>query len=131
MGVVSVIAAGAAAWVFGAIWYSVLAQAWKEASGVALGEDGAPVNQKNPVPYIASMVCMIVVAGMIRHIFAGTGITTLGAGGLAGLGAGLFIAAPWIVTCYGFAGRPLKLILIDGGYATFGCMVIGIVLTLF
>lgn len=130
MGVLSVIVAGAAAFVFGAVWYMVLAKQWMAASGVPLGEDGQPANQKDPVPYITSFLGAVLVAGMMRHVFALSAIDTFGKGLLSGLGIGLFLVSPWIATFYSFGARPRKLILIDGGYATFGCAVIGAVLTL-
>ena len=130
MSVFSVIAAGLAAWIFGAVWYSVLAKPWVAASGVATDENGRPANQKNPVPYIISIVSAIIVAGMMRHSFNLSGIDSVGKGLLSGFGIGAFLAAPWIATNYGFAGRPAQLIVIDAGYAIFGCTVIGVVLTL-
>ncbi|WP_321830426.1 DUF1761 domain-containing protein [Thalassovita sp.] len=130
MEILSVIAAAAASYVFGAIWYMSLAKPWMTASGVKLGEDGQPENRSNPVPYIVSFVCAIIVAGMMRHIFTLSGIDMLGEGLVAGLGIGLFLATPWIATNYTFAGRPKALIVIDGGYATIGCAVMGAVLTL-
>ena len=126
----SVIVAGLAGWVFGAVWYSVFAKPWIAASGVATDENGKPANQKDPLPYIISIVCAIIVAGMMRHTFNLSGIDTFGKGLISGFGIGAFLAAPWIATNYGFAGRPAKLILIDSGYAIFGCTVIGAVLML-
>ena len=73
---------------------------------------------------------MIVVAGMMRHIFATSSITTVGAGLVSGLGVGLFFISPWIMINNAYAMRPFRLTLIDGGYATFGCAFIGAVLTL-
>jgi hypothetical protein len=70
----------------------------------------------------------VIVAGMMRHIFSLSGIDTFGGGLMGGFGLGLFIATPWIATNYGFAGRPKELTLIDGGYATIGCTIMGIVL---
>ena len=131
MGFLSVIVAGIAAFVFGAIWYSVLAKQWVEASGVETDDTGQPANRSNPVPYIAGLIAAILVAGMMRHMFQLSGIDTVGKGLLSGLGIGLFLASPWIVTCYGFAGRPRKLTMIDCGYAMGGCAVAGIVLNLF
>ena len=34
MGLLNVIAAGAAAWVFGAIWYTIMAKPWMKATGL-------------------------------------------------------------------------------------------------
>lgn len=130
MGFLAVVVAGVAAFVFGAIWYTILAKPWMEASGVALNDQGVPANRSDPVPYITSLVGAILVAGMMRHIFALSGIDTLGAGLVSGLGVGLFLVTPWIATFHGFGGQPFRLTLINGGYATFGCAVIGAVLTL-
>ncbi len=128
---VSVVVAGVAAFVFGAIWYSILASRWVAASGVVTDDSGQPANRSDPVPYIAGLIGAILVAGMMRHMFVLSGIDTVGKGLISGLGAGLFLASPWIVTCYGFAGRPRQLTLIDCGYATGGCAVIGAVLNVF
>ncbi|MEL7258450.1 MAG: DUF1761 domain-containing protein [Pseudomonadota bacterium] len=131
MSTLAVIVAGVASFMFGAIWYSLLAKPWMEASGVVLNEDGAPANRSNPLPYITAILASILVAGMMRHVFVLGGIDTVAKGLVAGAGIGLFLAAPWIATNYGFAGRPMRLTLIDGGYAAIGCTVIGVVLTLF
>ncbi len=128
---IAVIVAAIAAYAFGAIWYMSLAKPWMAAAGVAADENGKPVNGSNPAPYIISFVAAVVVAGMMRHMFSLAGIDTIGKGLVGGLGLGLFIASPWIVTNYAFADRPRALILIDAGYATIGCTIIGVILTLF
>lgn len=130
MGFVSVIAAAIAAYVFGAVWYMTMAKPWMAASGVEVGDDGRPANSKSPLPYIVSILCLIIVAGMMRHMFALSGITEPVKGLTAGFGTGLFLATPWLATNYTFAGRPRALIVLDGVYATGGCTIIGLVLTL-
>ncbi|WP_299547825.1 DUF1761 domain-containing protein [uncultured Tateyamaria sp.] len=132
MGFLAVLVAGIAGFMFGAIWYTVLAKPWMAASGVALNEAGdAPANQKDPLPYITSVVGAILVAGMMRHAFVLSGINSFGEGLVSGFGIGLFLVTPWIATFYAFGARPFRLTLIDGGYATFGCTVIAAVLSLF
>lgn len=131
MGVINVIVAGIAAFGFGAIWYSVFAAPWIRESGVAVNDEGKPANSSDPMTYITGLACAILVAGMMRHVFVLAGIDTVGKGLISGLGIGLFMAAPWLVTNYTFAGRSRTLILIDSGYAAFGCAVIGLILTLF
>jgi len=74
---------------------------------------------------------MIVVSGMMRHVFAMSGIETFSSGLVSGLGIGLFFISPWIMINNAYGDRPFRLTLIDGGYATFGCAIIGAVLTLF
>ena len=127
----SVIVAAVASYAFGAVWYMILSKPWMEASGVAVGEDGRPANASNPVPYIVAFIATLLVAGMMRHVFNLSGIDTVDKGLMSGVGIGLFLATPWLMTCYGFAGRPVRLLFIDGGYVTIGCTIMGVVLTLF
>lgn len=126
MGILSVLAAAIGAYIFGAVWYMVMAKPWM--ADVGLSED--TIDRRNPVPYVISFLCCVLVAGMMRHIFVMMGVESLGAGLLAGLGLGLFIAVPWLATNYTFAQRPRRLILIDGGYSTGGSIVMGAILTL-
>ena len=129
MGMISVFAAAAAGWVFGAVWYMALSKPWLEASGIDCDENGKPKGG-SPLPFVLSAVAMLLVAGMMRHIFGMAGIATAGTGLVSGLGIGLFFIAPWIMINNAYGMRPFKLTLIDGGYATFGCALIGLVLTL-
>ncbi|MXQ08218.1 DUF1761 family protein [Alphaproteobacteria bacterium GH1-50] len=127
MGLLSVVAAAVAAWIFGAVWYGIIGKQWMEASG--LTEE--TVNRKHPAPYIVSFICTLLVAGMTRHIFSGSGIETVGAGVISGLGLGLFVAAPWVATNVMFSERPRSLIWMDGAYPTIGMAIMGAVLVLF
>jgi hypothetical protein len=129
MGLISVIVAAAAGWIFGAVWYMTLAKPWVAASGIAVDADGKPVNQ-SATPFILSAIAMVIVAGMMRHTFASAGIDTMFKGLMSGLGIGLFFISPWIMINNAYGDRPFKLTVIDGGYATFGCAIIGAVLTL-
>ncbi|MBO9476189.1 DUF1761 domain-containing protein [Shimia sp. R11_0] len=127
----AVFAAALASYVLGSIWYMTLAKPWMAASGVPTTEDGKPANANNPMLYIGAFVCALIVSGMMRHVFALSGFDNIGEGLIAGLGIGLFLATPWIITNYSFAGRPRALMLIDGGYATLGCTAMGAVHMLF
>jgi hypothetical protein len=127
MGFLSVIAAAVAAWIFGAIWYGVIARQWMAASG--LTEE--TINRSNPAPYIVSFICTVLVAGMTRHVLVTSGVDTFGKGLLTGLGLGLFVAAPWIATNVMFAQRDRGLIWMDGVYPTVGMALMGAILTMF
>lgn len=130
MELINVIAAAAAAYAFGAFWYMTLSRQWIAASGVACDADGKPAN-KSMIPFILSALAMLVVAGMMRHMFGMAGIDTVAEGLVSGLGLGAFIALPWIVINYAYADRPKALTYIDGGYAVIGSTIIGTVLALF
>lgn len=129
MGLFSVIIAAAAAFALGAVYYMILSKPWMEAAGIPVGADGKPKNSGNPTPYIVSFISIVLVAGMMRHTFALSGIDTVAKGFQSGLGIGLFFITPWIFINTGYSNRPWKLAVIDGGYATAAAAVIGIVLT--
>jgi hypothetical protein len=131
MELVNILAAAAASYIFGAIWYMSLARPWMEAAGIEADENGRPAENAGAMPYVIAFVCAIIVAGMMRHVFALGGVEGVSKGLISGLGIGLFLATPWIATNYAFAGRPPRLTLIDGGYATIGCAVMGLILELF
>ena len=114
MGFLNVLLAAAAAYIFGALWYSIMAKQWM--ADVGLTEES--VDRKNPIPYIIAFVAVVFVAGMMRHMFASAGVDTIGKGITSGLGMGLFFATPWLATCYGFSQRPARLIFIDGTYTS-------------
>ena len=128
MSIFSVLIAAAGSWIFGAAWYMALAKPWVAAAKIEVDENGRPKNS-SPLPFVLSAIAMIVVAGMMRHIFSMAGIVDVSKGLLSGLGVGLFFISPWIMINNAYGDRPFKLTLIDSGYAVFGCGVMGLLLT--
>lgn len=131
MELVNVIVAAAVSFAAGAAWYMMLANPWMEAAGIKRGADGRPEGGDSPLLYLATFVLQLVVAGMMRHVFELSGIDGIAKGFVAGAGIGLFFIAPWIAINNLYGGRPVRLSLIDGGYATLGCALMGAVLALF
>jgi len=130
MGILSVIIAAVGGFAFGAMWYMALSKQWVAAVGVETDENGRPVND-GPLPYILAFIAMLLVAGMMRHTLAMSGIDGLMKSLITGLGIGLFFISPWIMINNAYGNRPFKLTIIDAGYATFGCAVMGAILGLF
>ncbi|AHD02663.1 DUF1761 domain-containing protein [Leisingera methylohalidivorans] len=127
----SVVVAAAAAFALGAGYYSALAKPWTEAAGVECNKDGKPKGGQSPAIFALAFVLQLIVVGMMRHVFTLSGVETLGAGLVGGAGIGLFFISPWIALNNMYGMRPMKLTLIDGGYATLACAVSGLVLSLF
>jgi hypothetical protein len=128
---VKVLVAAAGSWVFGAIWYMALAKPWMEAAGIKRGADGRPANGTSPLPFVLSAICMLLVAGLMRHVFHMANMHSVLEGLMGGFGVGALFISPWIMINNAYAMRPFKLTLIDAGYATIGCTIMGVVLTLF
>jgi hypothetical protein len=129
--VLSVIVAAGVAFAAGAGWYMLLADRWMSASGVPQDPDGKPQGGQNPAVMALTFVMQLLVAGMMRHVFEASGVTTFGAGAIFGAGIGLFFITPWIAINNANSMRPAALTVIDGGYATLACAIMGAVLALF
>ncbi|MEZ5777053.1 MAG: DUF1761 domain-containing protein [Paracoccaceae bacterium] len=131
MGIVAVLVAAIAGFACGAVWYMSLAKPWMQAAGIPTDAEGKPAGGANPMPFLVAGIAMILVAGMMRHIFARSGIASPMGGLTAGLGIGAFFITPWMAMNYAYAMRPWKLTVLDAGYAIIGCGAIGLVLGLF
>lgn len=130
MAYLAVVITAIAGFAIGAVWYNIFSKQWIKAAGITVGPDGKPQGG-SAMLMVLGFVCVLVVAGMMRHTFVMAGITTLGAGVVGGAGIGLFFITPWITLNALFGMKPKELPMIDGGYATVACAVMGGVLTLF
>ena len=83
------------------------------------------------MPVVIGFTAMILVAGMMRHVFHISGIVTLGGGLLAGFGIGAFFVTPWLAMNYAFAMRKSALTMIDGVNVIVGCSIMGLILSAF
>jgi hypothetical protein len=131
MEILNVIAAGLAAFAFGAVWYMSMSRPWMAAAEIRLGPDGRPANASDKMPFVIGLVGMILAAGMMRHIFGMTTIDTVTEGLTAGLGIGAFTVLPWVAMNYAFGQRKFMLTVIDGVNIIVGSGLMGLVLMLF
>lgn len=131
MEIVNVLAAALAAFAFGAIWYMSMSRAWIAAAEVPVDAAGRPQGNGSPMPFVVGLVAMVLVAGMMRHMLAMSGVASVGGGLVAGAGIGAFLITPWVAMNYAFAMRKPALTLIDGVNSIVGCALMGAVLNLF
>ena len=127
---IAVIIAAVVAYGFGAFWYTRMAEPWIAAAGIPVDATGKPLGRSNPLPYIIGFVAELLVAGMMRHVFAMAHLDTLVEGIMGGFGIGAFLITPWVTMNYAFAARPFKQALLDGVTAVVGCTLMGIVLAI-
>ena len=130
----NVIAAAVAAFAFGAVWYTAMSKPWIAAAEIAVDAQGRPVPRAGSsaaMPFVIGIIAMVIVAGMMRHIFAMSGLTTIGGGIMGGAGIGAFLITPWVAMNYAFGARTPALTVIDGVNSIVGCTVMGAVLNAF
>ena len=131
MEILNVIVAAAGAFAFSSVWYISMSKPWIAASGIPVDANGRPMGNGSVVPFAVGIVAMILVAGMMRHVFQMGGIDTLGEGVLSGFGVGAFFITPWVAMNYAFGMRKPALTVIDSVNAIVGCTIMGAILVLF
>ena len=127
----NVIVAALAAFAFGAVWYMSMSKAWIAAAEIPVDANGRPQGNGSPMPFVVGLVAMGIVAGMMRHVFVMSGLTSIGEGVMGGAGIGAFLITPWVAMNYAFGMRKPMLTLIDGVNSVVGCTIMGVVLNLF
>ncbi len=131
MEILNVIVAALAAFAFGAVWYMSMSKAWIAAAEVPVDANGRPQGNGSMMPFVVGLLAMVLVAGMMRHVFAMSGLTTVGDGVMGGVGIGAFLITPWVAMNYAFAMRKPSLAVIDGVNSVVGCTIMGAVLNAF
>ncbi|NGP87643.1 DUF1761 domain-containing protein [Fodinibius halophilus] len=123
----SIIAAGAAYFLIGGIWYGPLwGKVWMREKG--MDEHPEP---PNPVIYLYSFILQLIVGLSLALFIAALGTNTA----LQGLYVGLSAGAGFVLTTVGVNGlyndMSLKLFAIDGGYHLVGFGIAGLIIGLF
>ena len=131
MEILNVIVAALAAFAFGAVWYMSMSKAWIAAAEVSVDANGKPQGNGSVMPFVVGLVAMVIVAGMMRHVFVMSGLTTIIGGVMGGAGIGAFLITPWVAMNYAFGMRKPALTVIDGVNSVVGCTIMGAVLNLF
>ncbi len=114
----AIIAAAAAGYLFGAVYYSLLAKAWLAALGKTEEEIKGPDGKMSPMPFvlsaIAALVMAFVLAGTIGHL--GEGQVTLRNGIITGaiVWTGFVVTTIWVNHAY--QGASIRLTMIDAGH---------------
>lgn len=123
----AVIAAAAASFVLGGLWYSpvLFAKAWQQEAGLS-DEQLANANM-GLIFGLAFVLCLV--AAFVFALFLGPRPPLA-----LGLGAGFSAGLCWVTASFGinylFERKSLKLFLINGGYHTLQFTVIGLILAL-
>ena len=129
---IAVVAAALAAWVFGAIWYTLLGRTWMAASGIAPDEiERRRKERKMPLaPMAVSFICEIVMAVLLSLLLATLGVGDLISGAVVGLVLGIGFIATSVLVNNMFQGRKLMLSVIDSAHWVIVLTIEGAVLVL-
>jgi hypothetical protein len=127
--ITSLFVAAVAAWLFGAVYYSVLGKAWLAAQG----ETPATMKAKNAgksgatraAPFVISFVAELVMAGAMQGILFHSGMHTARTGAIAGALCWLGFVLTTTLVNNAYPGRRFMLTVIDSGHWLFVLILIG------
>lgn len=116
---IAIVIAAAASFMFGGIWYGVLAKPWMAAAGIddatmKASKEAGKTTALMIKAFISSLVMAWVLAGLIGHL--GKGQVTIYNGIISGAFVWLGFVATTLITNHGFQMQSGKLTLIDGGH---------------
>jgi hypothetical protein len=126
--VIVILAAGAAGWIFGAIWYTVLGKPWQRALG--LNPDDCKDKKMPMAPMVVSFLVAVVMSAVLYQLLTNLGVMGVMGSAIAGLtlGAGLLLTSTLVNNL--FQGRSFILTVIDGGHWTLALVIESVVIAL-
>ena len=124
----AIVVAGLAYFALGAIWYSfIFKNAWVKHSGVNVNDPEAKKGVAQVM--LASLLLMIICSIGLALLLVKVGPVCWMSGAKTGLVAGVCFSATGISISYLYEKRPLGLHLINAGYNIAGCVIAGIILS--
>lgn len=125
----SVLIGAAAAWLFGAVYYTVLGRAWLAAQGktpeACKAEQAAKSAIAKVMPFILSFVAELVMGVTIYGILTHSGLWSLRAGMITGAFSWIGFVLTTIAVNNAYAGRKLLLTVIDAAHWLAVLVIIG------
>lgn len=126
--IVAVVAAAAASFVFGSVYYMVLAKSWRQALGKTEAEVKANMTA---VPFITAAVAQLVMAFMLASLFLHVGDDSLVSGLVTATPIWLGFVMTTMAVNHAFQGAKFSLTVIDGGHWLGVLAIQGVVLGFF
>lgn len=132
----AVFVAAVAAWIMGAIWYSVFSKAWVAAQGKTMEgvkrEQAAKAGQPAAfLPFVIVFISNLIMAAVLYGIMKHVGPFTIRAGLISGALCWFGFVVTAITANYAFQGRKSMLTVIDSGHWLAALLVIGAILGAF
>jgi ABC-type sulfate transport system permease subunit len=133
MNPLALLAGAIAAWLFGAVYYGLLAKPWVRSLGMTMEEfkQKQAANKGKPrfyLPFILSFVAELIMAVVLSGILVHLGMFTARAGIISALFCWFGFVLTTIAVNNAFTGRSLMLTVIDAGHWLGVLVIIGAVI---
>jgi hypothetical protein len=125
----AVLMAAVAAWMLGALYYSLLGNPWMAAAGVSKASfEASSKTIRGFLPFILAFVAALVMSWVLAGIIGHVGALSIKNGVISGAFCWLGFVITAMAVNYTFAGRRPLLLLIDGGYWLASLLIMGAII---
>ena len=126
--IIAILAAGAAGWIFGAVWYGVLSKPYQRALG--LNPDDCKDKKMPLLPMVTAFAGAVVMSAVLYQLLTNLGVLGIGPSAIAGLtvGAGFLLTATLVNNM--FQQKSFALTVIDGLHWTLALVIEAVVISL-
>ncbi len=118
--ITSIIVAAIVAWLFGAVFYTVLGKAWIEAQGMTVESHKAMLAARSKIgfwgPYVLTFVAELIMGVVIFGILTHSGLWSWHAGIVTGAFCWFGFVLTTVAINNAYAGRRVKLSMIDSAH---------------
>ncbi|HTC84914.1 MAG TPA: DUF1761 domain-containing protein [Rhizomicrobium sp.] len=112
--IMAILAAGVAAWIFGAVWYGILGKPYQRALG--LNPDDCKDKKMPVLPMIAAFVAALVMSAVLYQLLTNLGVLGIWPSMVAGFTVGVGFVLTTILVNNMFQQKSFALTVIDGGH---------------
>ena len=125
----AILCAGAAYWVLGFVWYSLLfGKTWAEALRSYRAQSPMPAKGEMASKLVGTFVSNVIMAGAIAYILHHAAPTDINHALRLGVAAGVGLAGTALTIAHIWESKPTKIWMIDISYHFFGCIIATVIL---
>jgi Protein of unknown function (DUF1761) len=126
--IITIGAAGLAAWIFGAVWYTTLGKVWQRAQG--LNPDDCKGKKMPMAPMVMSFLAALVMSAVLYQILSNLGVMGVASSAVAGatIGVGFLLTSTLVNNM--FQQKSLLLTAIDSGHWVLAVTIEAVVIAL-
>jgi hypothetical protein len=125
----AVLCAGAAYWILGYVWYSLLfGKIWAAELVRHQGERPVPAGSEMGAKLLGTFICNLIAAAAMAYVLHRTTLADINHALRLGVAAGVGFAGTAITAVYIWESKPTKIWFIDAGYNFVGCILVAMIL---
>jgi len=126
--ILAILAAGAAGWIWGAVWYGVLSKPYQRALG--LNPDDCKDKKMPILPMVAAFVAALVMSAVLYQLLTNLGVLGVWPAMVAGFTVGVGFVLTTVLVNNMFQQKSFTLTVIDGGHWVLALVIEAVVISL-